>query len=198
MTDNTRALLEQALEALTCNLHPTWIGLPKIVDAIRAELAKQKLDPAGSELPTEHADREELTSHGQVLVPIEVLEHAAEALGNFVSDHGWSYSDMQAMDNLDAYIAWHKANQARPTAPIRAYRLTMQLDADTLSDMVNALMNLSLRADRGELTRGVSGGPDSGYIYELLHDPAQTHETYFSQVREYLAHKKVGQEGGAS
>lgn len=43
MTDHITipiALLEQALEALTCNLHPTWIGLPQTVEAIRAELAK--------------------------------------------------------------------------------------------------------------------------------------------------------------
>ena len=37
------------------------------------------------------------------------------------------------------------------------------------------------------------GGPDSGYIYELLINPAQTHETYFNQVREYLARKKAEQ-----
>ena len=47
-----------------------------------------------------------------ITIPIDVAEAAAEALGNFVSDHGWSDSDMQAMDNLDAYIARHKANQA--------------------------------------------------------------------------------------
>lgn len=47
-----------------------------------------------------------------ITIPIDVAEAAAEALGNFVSDHGWTDSDMQAMDNLDAYIARHKANQA--------------------------------------------------------------------------------------
>lgn len=52
---------------------------------------------------------------GFVLVPVEVLEDAATAIGNFVSDHGWSDEDMQAMDNLDAYIARHKANAAPAT-----------------------------------------------------------------------------------
>ena len=47
-----------------------------------------------------------------ITIPLDVAEAAAEALGNFVSDHGWSDSDMQAMDNLDAYIARHRANQA--------------------------------------------------------------------------------------
>ena len=51
-----------------------------------------------------------MTNH--ITIPIDVVEAAVEALGNFVSDHGWTDSDMQAMDNLDAYIARHKANQA--------------------------------------------------------------------------------------
>lgn len=51
---------------------------------------------------------------GFVLVPVEVLEDAATAIGHFLSDHGWSADDMQAMDNLDAYIAGHKANAAAP------------------------------------------------------------------------------------
>ena len=51
-----------------------------------------------------------------VRVPVQVLNDASEALGNFVSDHGWGDSDMQAMDNLDAYIALHdaKAKKGRP------------------------------------------------------------------------------------
>lgn len=52
---------------------------------------------------------------GFVLVPVELLEDAATAIGHFVSDHGWSAEDMQAMDNLDADIARHKANAAPAT-----------------------------------------------------------------------------------
>ena len=47
-----------------------------------------------------------------VRVPLQVLKDASEALGNFVSDHGWGDTDMQAMDNLDAYIARHEAIDA--------------------------------------------------------------------------------------
>lgn len=71
-------------------------------------------------------------------------------------------------------------------APHRAYRLTLKLEADTLDDLGSALMNMSHQVERGELTVGVSGGPSSGAIYELLHDPAQTHELYFAEVRKYL------------
>lgn len=55
-----------------------------------------------------------------ITIPIDVAEAAAEALGNFVSDHGWSDSDMQAMDNLDAYIARHKAIRAELAKPTNA------------------------------------------------------------------------------
>lgn len=53
---------------------------------------------------------------GVVRVPLQVLKDASEALGNFVSDHGWGDTDMQAMDNLDAYIARHdaKAKKGQP------------------------------------------------------------------------------------
>ena len=53
-----------------------------------------------------------------ITIPIDVAEAAAEALGNFVSDHGWSDSDMQAMDNLDSCIARHKAIRAELAKPV--------------------------------------------------------------------------------
>lgn len=53
---------------------------------------------------------------GMVLVPVEDVAAASTALGNFVSDHGWGASDMQAMDNLDAHLAQHRARlQAFPS-----------------------------------------------------------------------------------
>lgn len=42
---------------------------------------------------------------GYRLVPIDVLRDASNALGNFVSDHGWAQQDMDAMDTLYSYIA---------------------------------------------------------------------------------------------
>lgn len=127
-----------------------------------------------------------------ITIERELLEQALGALVRAEMMYGQPNQAVQAA--LRAALA----KPVEPDAPIRSYRLTLQLDADTLSDLASAMMNLSLRADRGELTRGVSGGPDSGYIYELLHDQAQTHETYFSQLREYLARKKAKAEGGAA
>ena len=44
---------------------------------------------------------------------------------------------------------------------------------------------MALQIDRDQLSVGVYGGTDSGAIYELLHNPNQTHENYFREVREY-------------
>ena len=51
MTDHTRALLEQALEALDNIPHPPWRD-KELADAIRAELAKPSA-PAWHDAPTE-------------------------------------------------------------------------------------------------------------------------------------------------
>ena len=75
--------------------------------------------------------------------------------------------------------------------PIRAYRLTLQLDADSLDDLSNALRDIIDKADRGELAKGLSGGCRSGYIYELLHDPQQTHEAYFAELRAHLTQQNT-------
>lgn len=38
-------------------------------------------------------------------VPVELLERIQESLGSFVSDHGWSQSDMDTADALDGLLA---------------------------------------------------------------------------------------------
>ncbi len=74
-------------------------------------------------------------------------------------------------------------------APTRAMRLTLKIEADTRNDLVSALMNFATQIDREEITTGVSGGYDSGCIYELLANPTQTHEAYFQQLHAYLKGK---------
>ena len=75
--------------------------------------------------------------------------------------------------------------------PMRALRLTLKLEADNRAELAWALHNMAEQIEREQLTVGVSGGPYSGAIYELLHDPAQTHEQYFRDVQAYLADKKT-------
>lgn len=76
--------------------------------------------------------------------------------------------------------------------PSRAFRLTLKLEADDRHELASALINMAHQIERDQLTVGVSGGAYSGAIYELLTDPAQTHQRYFEQVQEYLRDKKEG------
>ena len=88
----------------------------KLVGALELAVRQGEHDMllTGEELRQCSAALSEAKAGGWVAVPVQVLEDASEAIGNFVSDHGWGDSDMQAMDNLDAYIAAHKARTAPP------------------------------------------------------------------------------------
>jgi len=73
--------------------------------------------------------------------------------------------------------------------PVRAVRLTLMLEADSLRECCASLEQIAWAAERGELTTGSSGGYGSGYTYELLQNPEQTHERYFAELRRHLAEK---------
>ena len=79
--------------------------------------------------------------------------------------------------------------------PVRAYRLTMALEADTRTDMAWALRNLAHRIEAEEVTVGVWGGPSDGAIYELLADPSVTHDSYHAALRTYLDDKRFNAGG---
>lgn len=57
------------------------------------------------QLLSEQAQQAQGVPAGCIAVPVHVLNAASDSLGSFVSGHGWSDADMQAMDNLDAYLA---------------------------------------------------------------------------------------------
>ena len=46
-----------------------------------------------------------MVPQGWKLAQIELLERIQESLGSFISDHGWSQSDMDAADALDGFLA---------------------------------------------------------------------------------------------
>ena len=74
--------------------------------------------------------------------------------------------------------------------PKRAFRLTMMLDADTREDMVEALRRMADDVALDAITVGLYGSPTDSAIYELLHDPAMTHDAYHAALREYLSTAK--------
>ena len=88
-----------------------WENADREVMSQEPELSKQlkNINSAMEDADTHPAPS---VRAGVVRVPLQVLKDASEALGNFVSDHGWGDTDMQAMDNLDAYIARHEAIDA--------------------------------------------------------------------------------------
>lgn len=78
-------------------------------------------------------------------------------------------------------------DKAKP--PVRAYRLTLQLGADSKKDLVSALEHIASQIEQNEMTTGTWGSPSSGCNYELLIEPNQTHEKYFEDLQLYLKEK---------
>ena len=70
--------------------------------------------------------------------------------------------------------------------PHRAVILTVTIEADTRQAMVNALDGIGQQIAREELTTGVSGGYDSGYIYSYTEKGSPSHDEYADQLSEYL------------
>lgn len=75
------------------------------------------------------------------------------------------------------------------TAPRRRLLLELELQADSVVDLVVALENFAIQVDRGELTDGCSGGYSTGSIYKLDEDKTITHESFVKALDEYLAKK---------
>jgi hypothetical protein len=80
-------------------------------------------------------------------------------------------------------------------APKRACRFVLDLEADTRQDLADALHNMADRIERSEMTRGVSGGYSSGYIYELIESDGPTHDEWARELRAYLDAKQTGNAG---
>lgn len=108
MTTNTH-IAAQARKAADAMESPGFMADTAVLtDLLRR--AAQALEAA----PALDAQGEIGIPDGFVLVPAQVLRNASDSLGSFVSDHGWSQADMDAMDVLDAYLA---GNPAAPPPP---------------------------------------------------------------------------------
>jgi len=87
-----------------------WTTMPEADDW---DFVSGNKDPTGKlegkwfPLYTAPPQRKPLTD--DVLVPLEVLEAAANSLDSFCGDLGWGDADLQNMDNLFAVIEQHKA-----------------------------------------------------------------------------------------
>ncbi|MCA8195429.1 hypothetical protein [Burkholderia vietnamiensis] len=72
-------------------------------------------------------------------------------------------------------------------APKRAVQFKLEIQGDTPFDIATALLNLSVRIERDQLSsHGVSGGVNTGYEYWFTASDHPTHEEYVERLNEYL------------
>ena len=72
--------------------------------------------------------------------------------------------------------------------PRRAYRLTLELEADDERALESALFNLSNQVAAGEISNHcVSGGYSSGFTWKLEHDPEMTGDRYREELGAYVS-----------
>ncbi len=76
-------------------------------------------------------------------------------------------------------------------APKRAVQFRVEIQADNMGALASALFNLSMHADRGELSsHSVSGGYDSGYEHWLTVSDGPTHDEYVRHLNNWLEARK--------
>jgi hypothetical protein len=98
---NLRQVAQQALEALE-NLYLT---LPP--ESVLAKSLNHRITDLRTALAQPEQEPVQLTD--DVLVPLEILEAAANSLDSFCGNLGWGDADLQTLDNLFAVIEQHKA-----------------------------------------------------------------------------------------
>lgn len=75
--------------------------------------------------------------------------------------------------------------------PRRRLRLQLDIEADSMDELVSALEQIGHRAERGDLTKGFSAGYNSSYSYELNEDESITHESWAEDVAEFVKRKRA-------
>lgn len=73
------------------------------------------------------------------------------------------------------------------SAPVRACRLVLDLQADSREDLLRTLEDIVCRIDRKEMTTGCSGGYNSGYTHEYTENAGPSHDEYAQQLKDYIA-----------
>ena len=74
--------------------------------------------------------------------------------------------------------------------PTRACVFTLELEADSLVALIDALHCVALNFERHQASCLVSGGYSSGYTYTYKQSATPTHNEYIKQLNDYLAEVK--------
>jgi hypothetical protein len=97
---------------------------------------------------------------------------------------------MTDFDHAEGHLADEQRAQvhaAMKKPPQRAVSFRLEVQADSMEALASVLMNLSLHADRKQLsTHCVSGGYDAGYEQWLEVSDGPTHDEYVAQLNDYL------------
>lgn len=93
------------------------------------------------------ARRAQVVPKGWKLVPVELLERIQESLGSFVSDQGWSQSDMDTADALGGLLA--AAPQPPEAAPVPQFSRIAQKKLDYLLEAGEAITGYAIENKDG-------------------------------------------------
>lgn len=75
--------------------------------------------------------------------------------------------------------------------PKRAVQFRVEVQSDNITALASILFNLSMAADRGELSsHSVSGGYDAGYEHWMTVSDGPTHDEYVKQLNDWLEARK--------
>lgn len=75
-----------------------------------------------------------------------------------------------------------------PKGPTRAWTLKLEIGADSPDYLLSALkqLHLDFLLQGVPVGNGASGGCDSGWSYDVKHDPEMTPEKYREQLAAYV------------
>ena len=80
--------------------------------------------------------------------------------------------------------------------PYRAHRFKLEMEADTVEEIIDRLQEYKWKLGNGSLTRNLWGGCSSGGYAEYQHDPDMTPERYHELNDAFLAALRARQEEG--
>lgn len=84
---------------------------------------------------------------------------------------------------------------SRPEKPKRAFEVTLKIGADSWKDVIDQVDHLGFVLEQsGPKCSSVSGGPSSNHSVEVVHNPEQTHDKYFSQLDDFLEDQREREE----
>lgn len=116
---------------------------------------------------------------------IKILREIAEP------NSGHLFSRREAARSAINLIEQQDGGVMTECAPKRAVQFRIEIGADNMEALATTLMNLSLLADRSQLSsHSVSGGYDSGYEHWLTVSDGPTHDEYVRQLYDWMEVRK--------